>query len=471
MRDPICQARIVEVDERSNGNGVVVDVIVVENRRNCLLDLHRRKTFVVFSGPFGHVQVQLQNVVELVSRVQVSKTLGNSRVLGSRALHPDGRLRSLTSGLDVPVVARVADGPVVDLFVPLSNLLVLFVLLGWNEVVDDQILQLQLVRQLVDRVVHIISLSVEVFVDLSQLSVGLLEPLPNLLKFVFFEIELLVHRSKLHFHNVEVIFFSLELHLNLSLLLSLLDELLLGFLEFLLLRLGNLHRLISDKHLFVHRFKFFNEFLLFLLRLLLLLFLFHQLLDQLLLLLLLEIGLVFNVLAFTLSLESDLFFFTRELLFEPPHSLLINLDNFLLLYDLVVDHAVLLHDLLGVDSRVQSIKLFSQLCDFFLILTQEGVFRVFVDARLVLDVLCAAGISQSVHRFFVVVIRRTNICNHHRLCVATERVLEQASKFRVTVWNISRLGIGKSTDDMAQSRKREIDFGGFLESIACSAGL
>jgi len=77
-RDVLNQTRVVEVDESGDRNVVLLNVVVVQDRLNRLLDFRRWETFVIFSGALGHIEVELEDVVKLVARVQVTKTLGNA---------------------------------------------------------------------------------------------------------------------------------------------------------------------------------------------------------------------------------------------------------------------------------------------------------------------------------------------------------------------------------------------------------
>lgn len=81
----------------------------------------------------------MKDVIELVPWVQITQAFSNTRILRRGSLHANGRLRPLAAGFDIPEVGRVADGPVVDFFVPFGNLLILFVIFGRDKVVDDNV--------------------------------------------------------------------------------------------------------------------------------------------------------------------------------------------------------------------------------------------------------------------------------------------------------------------------------------------
>jgi len=74
------------------------------------------------------------------------------------------------------------------------------------------------------------------------------------------------------------------------------------------------------------------------------------------------------------------------------HLFCVNLDNFLLLDNLVVDDSVFFHDLLGIDSGIEGVELLLELSNLLLVFTKEGIFGVLVDTWLVLDVFGTTSI-------------------------------------------------------------------------------
>ena len=134
----LLQDAVLEVDQRIDWNCFSTRVFS-EDSLNGLLHLHAGNAFVVFGGSLGHVKLQLDDVVELVSRIQVSKAFGDSGVLASGSLEANGRLRSfvLLRLVVLRDLGRVVDDPVVFILVPDGELLLLLVLLCRNEVVDD----------------------------------------------------------------------------------------------------------------------------------------------------------------------------------------------------------------------------------------------------------------------------------------------------------------------------------------------
>jgi len=220
-------------------------------------------------------------------------------------------------------------------------------------------------------------------------------------------------------------------------LLSLLQQLLLGFLKLFLLSLSHLNRLAANDHLFFHRIKLLDQLLLLALRFFLFLLFLHELLNQLLFLFLFEVSLVLNFFTFTLSLEPHLLFFFSKLLLELQHFFCVNLDDLLLLNDLVIDNTVFFHNQLWVDTVVESVKLFLEFSNFLLVLTKESVFGVLVDTWFVLDVFCATRIPKRIHGLIVVIICWTYVCDHDRLSIASKRVLKKSGKLAVTVRDVS----------------------------------
>ena len=302
------QARIIEVNQSRNRNVLLFDILVIQDSLNSLLDLCWRNTLVVFCRSFRHVKIQLQDVVKLVTRVQVSETFSDTRIFRSWSLHSHSGLGSLGASLDILVVGWVSDGPVTDVLIPLGNLFILAELLRWNHVVNDHVLELELVGKFVNGIVHVVSLAIKVFIDSSKLTVCPLELLPKLVQLVWLEVKLFLKRDESLLHLAGFLLFFLQLHLKLCLLLLLHGKLLTRLFQFLLLGLCNLHGLATNKHFLFHLLELFDELLLLGLGLFLLLFLLLEFFDQSLLLFDLEICLVLYGLYLMLSLEFALFF-------------------------------------------------------------------------------------------------------------------------------------------------------------------
>ena len=224
-------------------------------------------------------------------------------------------------------------------------------------------------------------------------------------------------------------------------MLLLFDKLLLGLFELFLLLLSDLNDLATDKHLLLHLLQLFDELLLLGLGLLFGLFLGLELIHQLLLFLSLQVGLVLDHGPLFLGFKTDLLLLLGKAFFELAHFLMV--DDHLSSGLVARDDTVHGHDLIRRFALVERVQLLLEFLDLFLILTQECVFWVLVDAWLVLDVLRTARISQSVHSLIEIVVSRADIGNHDSLGVATKRVLQQTRQLTVTIGNVGRLGVGQ----------------------------
>ena len=89
----ILQQTVVEVNQLVNWH-ILGGTLILKNSLDGLLHLSRRLALVVLRRSFRHIQVQLDDVVELVSWVQVAQALRNPGVLRGRSLESDCRLRS-----------------------------------------------------------------------------------------------------------------------------------------------------------------------------------------------------------------------------------------------------------------------------------------------------------------------------------------------------------------------------------------
>mmetsp|Transcript_34684 Transcript_34684/g.53167 ORF Transcript_34684/g.53167 Transcript_34684/m.53167 type:complete len:221 (+) Transcript_34684:775-1437(+) len=216
----------------------------------------------------------------------------------------------------------------------------------------------------------------------------------------------------------------LKLLLQLFRLLLLLDEGLLILLELFPLFLSDFDGLGTYDHLFFHLLQPANELLLLCLRLLLGLLSLADFIEEAFLLLLLEVGLVLNAALLFLCLLLDLFFLLSEPLLELLHLLLVfHVHD--LLHNIGVAHDTsLLHQLGGVHTLVEESQLLSELHDFILIFSQEGILRVFVNLGLVLDVFGPTSITKRVHGLIEVVVSGADVGDHKCLRVSSKRVLK-----------------------------------------------
>ena len=56
----------------------MLGIVIIQDSLDGLLDLSRRHAFVVLSSPLRHVEIELQDIVELVPGVHVSQSLSDS---------------------------------------------------------------------------------------------------------------------------------------------------------------------------------------------------------------------------------------------------------------------------------------------------------------------------------------------------------------------------------------------------------
>lgn len=110
----------------------------------------------------------------------------------------------------------------------------------------------------------------------------------------------------------------------------------------------------------------------------------------------------------------------------------------------------------------------SQLLDFFLILTEQSVLRVLVDARPVLNALGPVCVAQRAQALLVVVVCRGETGDHQGARVPSQRVLQQPGQLGVSVGDVFGASIYQGGDDVAQGREGEVDLCGLAESLASS---
>jgi len=185
-----------------------------------------------------------------------------------------------------------------------------------------------------------------------------------------------------------------------------------------LLDLRDLHCLTTHKHLFLHLLKFLQKLLLLRLGLLLLTLLLLELLNEALLILSLQIGLLLNLFALLISSSLDLFLLFGEALLKFTHLLGVfdNLSPYLLA---TLHNTMHLHDLIWGCTRVERVQLLFELSDLFLVFTEQSIFRILVNSWFVLDILRTTSIPQCVHSLVEIKISGADIGNHHGLCVTS----------------------------------------------------
>lgn len=113
----------------------------------------------------------------------------------------------------------MVDYPVVVLFVPNGHFFVLFVLLWWNEVVNNVLFELQLIGKFVDGIKHIISLSVKVLLAAIQRVLHLTIFTPEPFKPPGLVLQLLLYTAKLLLSEHELLLLKFQFLIELFLLL------------------------------------------------------------------------------------------------------------------------------------------------------------------------------------------------------------------------------------------------------------
>lgn len=263
----------------------------------------------------------------------------------------------------------------------------------------------------------------------------------------------------------------LEILLELFFLLCLFLQFFFGLLELLPLLFSDFNSLRAGNHFLLHLLESVEELHLLRLRLLFVLLSLLDFLKNSLLLFFLEVGLILNLFSIFLCLASDFFLLFSESGLNLCHLLLV-LDVHDFLNDVGISkHSSLLHQLGWVHAVIQQCQLLAEFRDLVLILSKQRIFRIFIDLRLVLDVLGTRGIPESVHGLIIVVVGRTDIRNHQSLGVTTERILQQSCQLRVTIRNVRRLWVRQGRDDVTECRQREVDLRGFLQPVSGSACL
>lgn len=200
----------------------------------------------------------------------------------------------------------------------------------------------------------------------------------------------------------------------------------LSFFQFLFLGFGNFDGLVAAHDFVLHFAKLPEQLLLLFLCLFAFLFALADLSNEPLFFLLFEVCLIHNGIAVVFGLLFDLFSFLNKTFF-------VFSDKLFFLFFLLcrIQHhfahnfvfVLKLGHHLWVCATGQRCDLIFKLLQLFGVLAQQGVLGVFVDARLVLNVLCAGRIAQGVHGFVEVVVCWADIGNHDCLGVAAERVL------------------------------------------------
>ena len=91
-----------------------------------------------------------------------------------------------------------------------------------------------------------------------------------------------------------------------------------------------------------------------------------------------------------------------------------------------------------------------QALDLILVLLEQGILGVLVDTGLILDGLGSRGVPQRRQRLVQVIVGGGDRCDHDRLRVPAERVLQQTRQFRVAIRDMALSAIHEGADDIAQ---------------------
>lgn len=231
----------------------------------------------------------------------------------------------------------------------------------------------------------------------------------------------------------------------------------------------NFDGLGADHHFFFHFFEPVNQLLLLSLRFLLRFFPQPNLIDNLIFFLLLQVGLILNLLLVFLSFLLYAFQLLLNLLLKLNHLLLV--FNFYYFLDDITDDSFFFIHGLDVAALVEEGQLLLQFSNLILILSQQRILRILINLWLVFDVFGPISISQRIHRLIIVVIGRTNIGDHERLRVTSKGILQQPRKLRVSVRYVRVLRISEGRDNMTKRRQRKIDLRCLLETITGRACL
>ena len=105
-------------------------------------------------------------------------------------------------------------------------------------------------------------------------------------------------------------------------------------------------------------------------------------------------------------------------------------------------------------------------------LTSTRFRELYTHAR---DLLCAVGVAEGAEGLLEVDVSGREGADHDGLCVAAQRILEDARQLRLAVRNQHVLLrvvalLRQCRDDVAEHRERQVDGGALLESIARRAG-
>lgn len=104
-------------------------------------------------------------------------------------------------------LCRMVDYPIIDIFIPNGNIFILFILVLWDKVFNDHVLQLKLVCKLIDGIKHIISFSVKFFLCSVENFTNFIVLLVDVLELLCLEVKLLLNTIELVLFLEEVLLF------------------------------------------------------------------------------------------------------------------------------------------------------------------------------------------------------------------------------------------------------------------------
>mmetsp|Transcript_27415 Transcript_27415/g.78766 ORF Transcript_27415/g.78766 Transcript_27415/m.78766 type:complete len:517 (-) Transcript_27415:561-2111(-) len=405
-----------------------------------------------------------------------------------------------------PIAGKVdvVDHPFIRRLVEFCQALNVLVMIQGHEVLDGEADELDLLPQIPDGLQHVLSLHLELPLQVQGLLLRLLVPVPELLQLRRHLHHLLLCGGVLLLEVQLLLLLLLELLLSALLLAALVLHVGLSFPELILLLHGLFHDLRAHKHLVLHGLQLLHH-----LRVRLLLLVLDpapllQLRQEPVLLLLREVLLLLDEALLFQDLPLHLLPLLLEARLDGIHVFLRDarahdlLHRLLYLHDLLHLDDLLLHDdllllrLLG-RRRILLLRLLdlgrllgghgprrlgralrqlhAEAGDLVLELADHRVLGVLVDLGLVLDALGAVGVAQRRERLVVVVVRGAEVCHHDRLRVAAQGVLEQARELRVPVGDVRGLAVHERGDHVAERRQGEVDLGGLLQPVAGGAGL
>ena len=90
---------------------------------------------------------------------------------------------------------------------------------------------------------------------------------------------------------------------------------------------------------------------------------------------------------------------------------------------------------------------------------------------MILDVFGAVCITKGAKRLVVVVLCRTKVCKHQRLWIATERILQKSSKFRISVRDVRALAVDECRNNVSEGGERQVDLRRLFQTLTGGSSL